>query len=507
MATTSAPTADKKTSLSSIFAELRDEIEANPINTDVIKKNEVNMVWERFLVVRNHLEECTHTKTYDINEKDKDGKTILMHACEKGRLDMVILLLANGADVNAKDKTGQTPIFFAYIKKHRAVVEYLLYLKDRDADPKKNVDVNAKDPTSGLTLAMLACKNDHLNILNILLKKNGFDINAEDPTNEQTLLRFACENDLLNIVNILLKKGANVNAENEYKQTLLMLACKNGKLDIVKSLLANGANINAEDKTGKTPIIFAYENNHKEVVEFLLPPEGDVVDPKKAVDVNAKDPISRKTLLMFACNYGHLNIVNILLKKGAKVNEQDSCGQTALMFACNCVEPSATDIVNSLLANGADVNAKDKFKETPLMFACKHGHLDKVELLLTNGADVNAENEFNETPLMFACKYGQFNKVKLSLELDIVNLLLEKGADVNAKDNKGNTPLMIECCKRGTSAEIIKLLLQHGAKIDIKNKDGQTAVELAAFYGNREIAEFLSNEAEACATCRYGGGP
>ena len=52
------------------------------------------------------------------------------------RLDLVELLLANGADVNAKNKQGNTPLVGAVWMDHRDVVELLLANK---------ADVNARD--------------------------------------------------------------------------------------------------------------------------------------------------------------------------------------------------------------------------------------------------------------------------------------------------------------------------------------------------------------------------
>ncbi len=39
----------------------------------------------------------------DINKKDRDGQTALMHASKNGYLDIVQLLLANEADVNTEN--------------------------------------------------------------------------------------------------------------------------------------------------------------------------------------------------------------------------------------------------------------------------------------------------------------------------------------------------------------------------------------------------------------------
>ena len=59
-----------------------------------------------------------------------------MHgAAFTGRMEVVELLIANGANVNAKDKDGGTPLLHATLSGHREIVELLI---------SKGADVNAK---------------------------------------------------------------------------------------------------------------------------------------------------------------------------------------------------------------------------------------------------------------------------------------------------------------------------------------------------------------------------
>lgn len=46
-----------------------------------------------------------------------------------------------------------------------------------------------------------------------------------------------------------------------------------------------------------------------------------------------------------------------------------------------------TEVVDYLISKGADVNAVDKHGFTPLLCACYEGHRDCAELLLNKGAD------------------------------------------------------------------------------------------------------------------------
>ncbi len=73
----------------------------------------------------------------DVNEKDRDGRTMLMFAALHGRLHVVNYLLARGADLNIADNNGFTPLHFAVQANDTAMVEKLL-LCGADANAKDN---------------------------------------------------------------------------------------------------------------------------------------------------------------------------------------------------------------------------------------------------------------------------------------------------------------------------------------------------------------------------------
>ena len=63
----------------------------------------------------------------DVNQVQKDGSTPLTIACERGRTDVVKMLLAHdGVDVNQANKNGWTPLNIANHNGHAEVVKMLL---------------------------------------------------------------------------------------------------------------------------------------------------------------------------------------------------------------------------------------------------------------------------------------------------------------------------------------------------------------------------------------------
>ncbi|CAI9179745.1 unnamed protein product [Rangifer tarandus platyrhynchus] len=102
--------------------------------------------------------------------------------------------------------------------------------------------------------------------------------------------------------------------------------------------------IREEDKD-----IFDYcrENNIDHVTKVIK---------TKNMDVNMKDAEGR-TLLHWACDRGHKELVTVLLQYRADINCQDNEGQTALHYAAAC---EFLDIVELLLQSGADPTLRDQ---------------------------------------------------------------------------------------------------------------------------------------------------
>ena len=99
-----------------------------------------------------------------------------MHgAAFTGRMEVVELLIANGANVNAKDKDGGTPLLHATLSGHRETVELLI---------SKGADVNAKVAPSdrlfkGKTPLDLASKAEISDLLRKHGGKTGEELKAE----------------------------------------------------------------------------------------------------------------------------------------------------------------------------------------------------------------------------------------------------------------------------------------------------------------------------------------
>ena len=98
-----------------------------------------------------------------INAKDRSGFTPLHHAALWNKLDIVKLLIANGADVNAKDNTGYTPLHWAAMHGHLDIVKFLV-----EYCTKKGITLNMRN-NKKLLPQDLALQVGHRNIYNYLI--------------------------------------------------------------------------------------------------------------------------------------------------------------------------------------------------------------------------------------------------------------------------------------------------------------------------------------------------
>ena len=119
----------------------------------------------------------------------------------------------------------------------------------------------------------------------------------------------------------------------------LLVAVREDDVDAVKRLLQQGADINATDDTGNTPLINA-------------------------------------------ARYGHLAIVRVLLDNGAKVDERNKLGTSALMMTIyQTYSPAQAMIVRLLLEKGANMDFKNLKGETALDIATSLSRLTVTSIL------------------------------------------------------------------------------------------------------------------------------
>eukprot|EP00798_Chlamydomonas_sp_ICE-L_P032103 gene32103-16616_t len=239
----------------------------------------------------------------------------------------------------------------------------------------------------------------------------------------------------------LVAGGADVEEQEKLEATLaeewplerggLLKACEAGNVLAVEYLMCRSADVEEKDGTGDSPLLMAVRNGHTECVASLLADRG--------ADVNVKTP-GGATPLFLASVRGQKAVVAALVAGGADVQEQEKLEAAlaeewplergALLKACEAGNVLAVEL---LMSRGADLEEKDETgTRTPLITAGIIGHVECICALLAKGADIDGRNINGRTPLIAASDQGH---------RECVATLLDKGALVNAMDDGGNTAL------------------------------------------------------------------
>jgi len=211
--------------------------------------------------------------------------------------------------------------------------------------------VDARDRLGARPLSH-AARFGHLGMVDLLLAR-GAPINARNLAGAAALY-YAAEGGHVSVAQRLIELGADVNLTGRSGISPVAAAVYAGSDAIVEALLAHGADDRAPDDTGKPPIVYAAARARLDIVKRLL---------ARNIDVNARYPHDL-TLLMWASGADEkvpeaeaIKVVEFLADSGARIDDRDARGRTALMIAA---EGGHAEIAALLLARGADPALKDQ---------------------------------------------------------------------------------------------------------------------------------------------------
>jgi hypothetical protein len=172
-----------------VVNRIREKINQNvSIDSILNYKNEYGETALMTAVASNDYEMVNYLieKNVDVDEKTTSGLTALMIAKE---LEIIKLLVDNGADVSAKDDQGWSPLIYISGNNNVEQLEYLF---------SKGADINSKT-SNGYNLLYFAIIGGRLEMIEFLINKNiSFDINSKQI--EDALL-VAKEREFNNIIN------------------------------------------------------------------------------------------------------------------------------------------------------------------------------------------------------------------------------------------------------------------------------------------------------------------
>lgn len=250
----------------------------------------------------------------------------------------------------------------------------------------------------------------------------------------------------------------------------LVAAVKAGNGAEVEAMLNQGADPNSRDRS-----------------EELKPSFWDALQTY----IRGRRPTADESnpVLVIAASQGNVQVIKLLLDRGADVNASGEYGENSLFRA---ISTAPNETIRLLLDRGANPNALNVGNGTPLERAAERGKVETVQLLLAKGANLRPKPGIGGSMLELSLRNRAVTK-----------LLLEHGADVNTKNsNNGNSLLAAAVTMIGLNtlgsrqetaddAAFVRYLIERGADVNAKDLNGRSVLQVATSLRLTQIADIL----------------
>ena len=405
---------------------------------------------------------CLISEGRPVDYVDKEGKTLLMVAAERGFLDTVKICLEKGSQefVNMKDETKRNAVVYACEKKRSACLEEILKNKK-----------SAPDETS-VEMAVRACEDcDYAQGLQ-LLKKYGGELTKLSQPLWSFILEKESEqgswwrNHLVEQEISLLISDAEIWKMNGQGKNLLMAAIERNLAMVVRYCLSEATfeNLQATDDYGNTALTFAcLEHKTSDHIEtYISFPDSywnDLPTLYCLEEILRSDAAFSKEIKSVRNNWTYID-ANIYNK-----------GRSLLQLACNRNEDMA-DLVQLLVKKGASLNVRDAHAFTPLMVCAKKGHLKSLRVLLQGGADSN---------VTYSCVSYECSEIDSDSE-----------EEPNTTTTQGNTALLIAATE-GHEMCVLQMI-SYDVDLWVANNKGENLLMLASAKGLEKVITGVSGE-------------
>ncbi|KAL7669551.1 hypothetical protein ACOME3_010203 [Neoechinorhynchus agilis] len=133
-----------------------------------------------------------------------------------------------------------------------------------------------------------------------------------------------------------------------------------------------------------------------------------ILNSPQTIDIDERDDVG-DTALHIASSFGHDEIVQILLEKGANLLKRDEKGSTMATMSREFL----VVVIIVILDAGAEINAVNLYKSCPLHEASAHNSFACVSLLLEMGATPFPRDEQRRTPFDLAMANNSTEVVRL----------------------------------------------------------------------------------------------
>ncbi|AHC14964.1 ankyrin repeat domain-containing protein [Salinispira pacifica] len=433
----------------------------------------------------------------DVNEPQRDGRTLLHVAAEYGQSESLEFLLANGAEPDPRDPGGitpfyltmaigrvdmgrslleagadlrtetselRTPLFPAAAGGHAEAVEFLL---DFGLDPDHR-DAQGRNP-----LHMLG-KNSLTGIAGTLIAE-GADVTARSSSGSELPVHTAASAGAYELVELYVRASSPeiLSAEDSHGDRPLHRAMNSSinsrsSLNTMDSILSLGADPAVPDGEDRLPVRIAVEELDSRHLQLLLGYGASL--PRYVRDGRPGKSAQRTGLLHIAARRGTDDTGRILLERGTDPDLIDDDGDTALMIS---VREEKWDFFQLLIQYNANPNIFDMEGKSPLLVALNRSSLQSEGL---NSMTQTLIQRGGVLPNNYSLLIPVLENAVANENIEVARLLFNRGISGSAAGEDGE-PLIFTAV-RNADADMLELLLIAGADPNARNEEGLTPIML-----------------------------
>lgn len=366
---------------------------------------------------------------------DRDERKLL-NACKKGSIETVRRLLQSGVNPNACESI----------------------------------------PVSAF---MIAAKYNHPEIL-ALLHEYGANPRYCDDFGRNALLYVTEEGNIEIMADLISVYGIDPNAETRIGDTAFLIAARHGNCEAMKMLVEYGANPYHINREKRNAVHLVMQKHQLKALVYLL--------DNFRFDVNAVDKEGTSAILI-AAEKGYIDIIDLLVRRGADVFCVDHDGRNAVHYAA---KRNRVDMIHHLVIKyGLDCNHEDHDGNTPFLVAAENGGQEALKALFMLGANPQHRNRYGYSAFHMVSNSITIKPCKLAIIRDLIHCY---GVDPNIQNCFGDTAIH----RPGycSDEEVIEALIKGGAIPTIKNNRGKTVFD----YHSRLMRRLKKEKSDAAIT-------
>ncbi|ORY74705.1 ankyrin [Neocallimastix californiae] len=195
-----------------------------------------------------------------------------------------------------------------------------------------------------------------------------------------------------------------VNDRDNESFSPLYYAIKENDDEMTKYLIDMGANVKFTDYQGNTYLHMAIENYQRKIIFILL--------DNPYVNVNKANNLGYTPLIILIKSKYYdfetlQNIINRMIERGSNINDTDNLGNSALFYV---TEKNMISIIELFIKKGAKVNIKNTDGYSPLDYALKEENFDAALKLCQFGCETFIQKNIY---ISFLIKLVDWNKLEL----------------------------------------------------------------------------------------------